>query len=325
MASQPEWRIPVGLQPKSEDFAFDLDATRNSVVAVTSHVPEEAFTAETLGTLRQGNGVVIREDGLILTIGYLINEAEDIWLRANDGRAFQGHVLAYDQETGFGLLQALAHLDLPALRLGSSADARVGDVVVVAGAGGKEKSIAAHIAAKQEFAGYWEYVLDEAIYTSPAHPNWGGTAVINEKGELIGLGSLHIEQSEKNDPRRHLNMIVPIDLLKPIFDDLVTLGARRTPPKPWLGVYASEMEDRIVVMGRSQRGPARKADLRNGDIIVAVASQPVSTLAGLYRRIKEQGEAGVQIPLTIYRDGKTFELLVPSSDRSRIFKAPRLH
>ncbi|MFN3892044.1 MAG: S1C family serine protease [Beijerinckiaceae bacterium] len=325
MASQPEWRIPFGLQPKAEDWGFDLDNALMSVVSVTSHVPEEAFTAETLGTLRQGNGVVIREDGLILTIGYLLTEAEDIWLRANDGRTFQGHVLAYDQETGFGLVQALAHLDLPALPLGSSANARVGDAVIVAGAGGKEKSVAAHIAAKQEFAGYWEYVLDEAIYTIPAHPNWGGTAVINDKGQLIGIGSLHIEQSESGDQRGHLNMVVPIDLLKPIFDDLVTLGRRRTPPKPWLGLYASEVEDRVVVVGRSQRGPARRADLRNGDIIVAVAGQPISSLAALYRRIKEQGEAGVEIPLTIHRDGKTFELLVPSSDRARMFKAPRLH
>ncbi len=159
----------------------------------------------------------------------------------------------------------------------------------------------------------------------PAHPNWGGTAVINDRGQLIGIGSLHIEQSESADQRGHLNMVVPIDLLKPIFDDLTTLGRRRTPPRPWLGVYASEVEERVVVVGRSQRGPARKADLRNGDIIVAVAGQPISSLAAFYRRIKEQGEAGVEIPLTIHREGKTFELLVPSSDRSRMFKAPKLH
>jgi S1-C subfamily serine protease len=325
MASQPEWKIPFGQQPKAEDYAFDLDTALSSVVAVTSHIPEEAFTAETLGTLRMGNGVVIREDGLILTIGYLITEAEDIWLRANDGRTFQGHVLAYDQETGFGLIQALAHIDLPALPLGSAAESKVGDSVIVGGAGGKEKSIAANIAAKQEFAGYWEYVLDEAIYTVPAHPNWGGTAVINDRGHLIGLGSLHIEESEGAGNRGHLNMIVPIDLLKPILDDLVTIGRRRTPPKPWLGVYASEIEDRIVVVGRSQRGPARKADIRNGDIIVAVAGEPVSSLGSFYRRIKEQGEAGVEIPLTIHREGKTFEVRMQSSDRSRMFKAPKLH
>lgn len=325
MTTQPEWRIPIGLQPKAEDWPFDLETALSSMVALTAHVPEEAFTAETLGTLRSGNGVVIRDDGLILTIGYLITEAEDIWLRANDGRTFPGHVLAYDQETDFGLVQALARLDLPALTIGSSASARSGDPVIVAGAGGREKSVSARIAAKQEFAGYWEYVLDEAIFTIPAHPNWGGTGVIDERGELIGIGSLHLEQGDEDAAKGHLNMVVPIDLLKPIFKDLTTLGRRSAPPRPWLGLYASELEDRVVVVGRSQRGPARKADIRNGDLILAVAGQPVSSLAGLYRSIKQQGEAGVEIPLTILRDGRTLEMRVPSSDRSRMFKTPRLH
>ncbi len=324
MATQPEWRIPPGLQPKAEDYAFDLETALSSVLTLTSHVPEDAFTAETLGSDRSGNGVLIREDGLVLTIGYLITEAEEIWLRANDGRTFPGHMLAYDQETGFGLVQALARLDLPALRIGSSASARVGDPVVVAGAGGREKSVAARIVAKQEFAGYWEYVLDEAIYTLPAHPNWGGTAVIDQKGELIGIGSLHLEQGEDEDTG-HLNMVVPIDLLKPILDELTTLGRRQQAPRPWLGVYASEMEDRVVVVGRSQRGPARKADIRNGDIIVCVAGEPVSSLASFYRLIRAQGDAGVEIPLTIHREGRTFETRVASTDRSRMFKAPRLH
>ncbi|HEY8580029.1 MAG TPA: S1C family serine protease [Beijerinckiaceae bacterium] len=322
---QSEWRIPPGLQPRAEDYAFDLDAALNSVVSLTAHIPEDAFTAETLGALRAGNGVVIREDGLILTIGYLITEAEEIWLRANDGRTFPGHVVAYDQESGFGLVQALAHLDLPALKLGSSAAARVGDPVVFAGAGGRERSVAARIAAKQEFAGYWEYVLDEAIYTVPAHPNWGGGAVIDEKGELIGIGSLHLEQGTEEEARGHLNMVVPIDLLKPILDDLITLGRRSTPPKPWLGLYASEVEDRVVVVGRSQRGPARRADLRNGDIILAVAGQNVGSLAELYRHILALGDAGVEAPLTIHRDGRTFDVHVRSMDRTRMFKAPKLH
>ncbi len=325
MPSQPDWRIPSGLQPKAEDYAYDLETALTSIVSITAHIPEDAFTAETLGTLRAGNGVVIREDGLVLTIGYLITEAEDVWLRASDGRTFPAHVVAYDQETGFGLVQALGHLDLPALPIGQSADARVGDPIVVAGAGGREHCVAARIAAKQEFAGYWEYVLDEAFYTAPAHPNWGGTAVIDEKGELIGIGSLHLEQGEEDGKRGHLNMVVPIDLLKPILADLTTIGQRSTPPKPWLGLYASELEDRVVVVGRSQRGPARKADLRNGDIIVAVAGEPVATLAQLYRGIQAQGDAGVEVPLTVHRDGRTFDVHVRSSDRARMFKAPKLH
>src|SRR5215472_1047267 len=185
MASSSDRKIPPGLQPKPEDYAYNLDQALSAVVGVRSIVPGDAFTAETLGTERAGNGVLIRRDGLVLTIGYLITEAETIWLSLSDGRPVPGHVLGYDQETGFGLVQALARLDLQALSLGQSGNAEVGEQVVVGGAGGRHHSVAAHIAARQEFAGYWEYVLDEAIFTAPAHPNWGGTAVISPKGELI--------------------------------------------------------------------------------------------------------------------------------------------
>jgi S1-C subfamily serine protease len=325
MASASDWKIPPGLQPKPEDYAYDLDQALAAVVGVRSIVPGDAFTAETLGTERAGNGVLIRRDGLVLTIGYLITEAETIWLSFSDGRAVPGHVLGYDQETGFGLLQALARLDLPQLSLGQSSGVEVGEPVVVAGAGGRHHSVAARIAARQEFAGYWEYVLDEAIFTSPAHPNWGGTAVIGAKGDLIGIGSLQFEQpgpSGKNEP---LNMIVPIDLLKPIFDDLLTLGQRNRPPRPWLGLYATEVDNRVVVVGMTNRGPAKRSDLRTGDVVLAVGGQEVNDLAGLFRRIWSLGDAGVEVPLTIYREGQAMELRVPSADRKRFLKSPRLH
>src|SRR5262249_43453710 len=161
---------------------------------------------------------------LVLTIGYLITEAETIWLSLGDGRVIPGHAVAYDQVTGFGLVQALARVDLPALPLGRSASVPLGEHVVVAGAGGRERSVAARVVAKQEFAGYWEYVLDEAIFTSPAHPHWGGAALIGPAGDLLGIGSLQLEQSRGNGEGEHINMIVPIDLLKPIIDDLFALG-----------------------------------------------------------------------------------------------------
>ncbi|MBN9083305.1 MAG: signal protein PDZ [Rhizobiales bacterium 62-17] len=325
MPSQPEWRLPSSLQPKAHDYVFDLDDALLSVVALTARVPEEAFTAETLGTERVGNAVLINDRGLFLTIGYLITEAEEVWLRSNDGRTFAGTVIGYDQESGFGLVQALARLDLPHLPLGNSASARAGDAVIVAGAGGREHSVAARIVAKQEFAGYWEYVLDEAIYTAPAHPNWGGTALISETGELLGIGSLHLEQGGDKGERGHLNMIVPIDLLKPILDDLVRLGRRSVPPRPWLGIYAAEIEDKVVVVGRSQRGPARRAELKNGDIVIAIGGKPINSLAQLYRTIYAQGDAGCDIPMTLHRDGVTFDVSVRSGDRTQMFKAPKLH
>jgi len=261
----------------------------------------------------------------VLTIGYLITEAEEVWLTRQDGRVVAAHPLAYDQETGFGLVQALARLELPALPIGQSKSAKVGDAVVVAGAGGRKHSVVARIAAKQEFAGNWEYVLDEAIFTAPAHPNWGGTAVIGPAGELIGIGSLQLERAREKGPNEHLNMIVPIDDLKPILDDLLKFGRPNRPPRPWLGLYATEIEDKIVVVGLATRGPAQAADIRTGDIILAVAGREVSELATMFRKVWSLGDAGVDVPLLIYRDGRTFEVTIPSGDRTRFLKGPSLH
>jgi S1-C subfamily serine protease len=234
-------------------------------------------------------------------------------------------VLAYDQETGFGLVQALARLGLPVLPLGQSRATKVGDAVVVAGAGGRKHSVVARIAAKQEFAGNWEYVLDEAIFTAPAHPFWGGTAMIGRAGELLGIGSLQVQQVRESGTPEPLNMIVPIDILKPILDDLVTLGRPNHPPRPWLGLNATEIDDKIVIARLSTGGPARRANLRTGDIVLAVADREVSDLAGFFRRVWSLGKAGVEVPLTIYRDGRTFEARVTSGDRNRFLKGPSLH
>jgi S1-C subfamily serine protease len=324
MASLGDWKISAAVQPKPEDYGYDLEAALASVVGLRAIIPSDAFTAETLGTERAGNGVLIR-DGLVLTIGYLITEAESIWLHLNDGRTVPGHALGFDQETGFGLVQPLGRFDLPTLRIGSSGVLQVGERVVVGGAGGRQRSVAARVAGRQEFAGYWEYVLDEAIFTAPSHPQWGGTALIGAAGDLLGIGSLQLEQGGEKSKNEHLNMIVPIDLLKPIFDDLLKFGRPNRPPRPWLGVYSTEIEDKIVIMGIAPRGPAQRADLRTGDIVLAIADEDVSDLASFYRRLWSLGDAGVEVPLTIYRDGDTFDVRVNSTDRARLLKAPRLH
>ena len=325
MPSVSEWKVPPALQPKAEDYSYDLDHALASIVGIRSIIPGDAFSAQTLGTERMGNGVIIRSNGLVLTIGYLITEAETIWLHLIDGRTVPGHAMAYDQVTGFGLVQALARLDLPELPLGQSGAAQLGERVVVGGAGGRQRSVAARIVGKQEFAGYWEYVVDEAIFTGPAHPNWGGTGVINSAGELLGIGSLQLEQAREAGQSQHLNMIVPIDLLKPILEDCLTIGRPNRPPRPWLGLYATEVEDKVVIVGLADNGPAQRAKLRTGDLVVSVGGQEVSTLAGLFRRIWAQGEAGVEVPMLIYRDGKTFEVKVQSSDRNRFLKRPSMH
>jgi S1-C subfamily serine protease len=324
MSSSSDWEMPIAVQPRPESYAYDLEAALSAMVGLRALVPADAFTAETLGTERTGNGVLIR-DGVVLTIGYLITEAETVWLHLGDGRAVQGHVLAYDQETGFGMVQALARLGLPTLPIGNSHAAKVGDPVVVAGSGGRRHSVTARIVAKQEFAGNWEYVLDEAIFTLPAHPFWGGTAMIGAAGELLGIGSLQVQQVGESGTPEPLNMIVPIDLLKPILEDLITLGRPNHPPRPWLGLNATEIDDKVVVARVSNGGPARRANLRTGDIVLAVAGRAIDDLASFFRKVWSLGQAGVEVPLTIHREGRTFEVRVTSGDRNRFLKGPSLH
>jgi len=323
MASLVEWKVPQSVQPRAEDYSYDLERALSSVVGLHSLVPPDAFTADTLGTERAGNGVLI-DDGLALTIGYLITEAETVWLHLGDGRVVEGHALGFDQETGFGLVQALGKIDLPSLGIGSSKTVEVGERVVVGGAGGRTRSLAGRVAAKQEFAGYWEYLLEEAIFTYPAHPNWGGTALISNEGKLVGIGSLQLERAREGK-NEHLNMIVPIDLLAPILDDLRKFGRANRPLRPWLGLYSTEIEDRIVVVGIAPKGPAARAEIKTGDVIVAVKGERVSTLADLYRKIWSLGHVGAEVPLTLYREGVTFDVRVNSSDRAKFLKGPRLH
>ena len=323
MAALTEWKVPLSAQPRAEDYSYDLERALSSVVGLHSIIPPDGFTAETLGAERAGNGVLI-DDGLVLTIGYLITEAATVWLHLGDGRVVEGHALALDQETGFGLVQALGPIDLPVLPIGSSRAAEIGERVVIGGAGGRTRSLAGRIAAKQEFAGYWEYVLNEAIFTSPAHPNWGGTALISPQGELIGIGSLQLERAREGK-NEHLNMVVPIDLLPPILDDLRKFGRVNKPPRPWLGLYSTEIEDKIVAVGIAPKGPVARAELKTGDVILAVKGENVSSLAAFYRKVWSLGQAGVEVPLTLYREGVTFDVRVNSSDRQKFLKAPRMH
>jgi len=319
------------VQPKPEDYDYELDRALSAVVGIRALVPPDAFTAEILGTERVGHGALIRNDGIVLTIGYLVTEAETVWISLSGGNTVPGHVLGYDQESGFGVVQALAHLDSPVLPLGRSSLAETGIRVVVGGAGGRKRSVASRIIAKQEFSGYWEYVLDEAIFTAPAHPFWGGTAMIGPAGDLLGIGSLQIQQASSNPVAQatrqgdDANMIVPIDLLKPIFEDLITIGRPNRPPRPWLGLYATEIGNSVAILGLASRGPAQKAGLRAGDIVLSVAGTNATDLAGLFRRIWALGEAGVMVPLTINREGRTFDVSIRSVDRRRLLKGPVLH
>jgi S1-C subfamily serine protease len=323
MPSLTEWKVPPANQPRASDYAFDLDRTLASVIGLHSIIPNDAFLADNLGTERAGSGVLI-DHGLVLTIGYLITEAEAVWLHLGDGRVVQGHALGADPESGFGLVQALGPIDLDPVPLGSSASADIGDRVVLGGAGGRTRSVASRIAAKQEFAGYWEYMLDEALFTHPAHPNWGGAGLISNRGELIGIGSLQLER-ESEGKSEHVNMVVPIDLLKPVLDDLRKFGRVNRPARPWLGMYSAEIENKIVVVGISAKGPAARAELKAGDVILAVNGEKVSSQTQFYRKLWSLGPAGVDVPLTVYHEGVTFNVVLASTDRAKMLKVPILH
>lgn len=311
-------------RPKQQDYEYDLDRVYASLVGIKTAIPDDAFTADVLGTDRSGNGVVIREDGLVLTIGYLVTEAEQVWITDNFGRAVAGHVLGYDQETGFGLVQALGHLDLPALPFGDSDQLEEGDPVVLAGVGGSKAAIAAEVMAIREFAGYWEYLLDKAIFTAPAHQNWGGCGLIGPDGSLLGIGSLMVQQTTE-DGAVDGNMVVPINLLKPILDQLTAYGRVEKPSRPWLGLFGTEIQDQVVVAALSENGPADEADIQVGDIVVAVDDERVRSLAEFFRHVWALGDAGVTVPLSLARDGEILSANVRSISRDQLLKSPALH
>lgn len=302
-----------------------LESAVSAVVGLSSRIPEGAFTADILGRERAGHGVVISPDGIVATVGYLITEATEVWLRTRDGQSFPAHVLGFDQDSGIGLVQALTREKLSSVELGDSDDARPGREVVVAGHGGSSQIIAASVVGRREFAGYWEYVLDEAIFTAPAHPNWGGAAVLGHTGRLLGIGSLHVGHRGDDGVALDLNMVIPINLLKPIMNDIVRFGRVQKPARPWLGLYASDEGGRITIMGASSRAPAARAGIRRGDIVRAVGETPVTTLQDFFRAIWRIGDAGVEVPLQIERAQGKVVVRVQSGDRRDYLKGPVLH
>ena len=317
--------VPGAFRPRHGAYGFDVDQALRSVLALQARVPADAFTAEVLGTERVGNAVVIGPER-VLTIGYLVTEAEEVTLTTAEGREVPAHVLGVDADTGFGLLHALEPLDLPGLPLGDSRQLKRGAPVIVAGAGGASHALAAAVTAREPFAGYWEYALDAALFAAPAHPHWSGAALIGEAGELLGIGSLHVEgrgegKGASTEPQ---NMFVPIELLAPILDD-VACGRIAHPPRPWLGVFCQEIENHVVVVGASPGSPARKAELARGDIIHAVAGEVVDDLGDFYRKMWALGAPGVDVPLVLQREGDVFGVVLASVDRRKLLKARRLN
>ena len=299
--------------------SMTVDKLLQAVVKVHTRVPAEARTARGLGTEREGSGVIIAKDGLIVTIGYLILEAIEIEVVDHRGRTRPAEFVGYDHDSGFGLIRMRDAGGAEPLEFGDSAKLAERQPVMVATFAGAKDAIPAVVVSRREFAGYWEYLLDKAIFTSPPHYNWGGAALIGADGRLLGIGSLIVGDAVKGEQVPG-NMFVPIDLLKPIMGDLLTKGRAARRPKPWLGMHTEEVRGRVFVIRVTAAGPAEKAGIEPGDIVIGIGDAGVSSMADLYRKVWALGKAGVEVPLKILHGADVQELVVHSADRYQFLK-----
>jgi S1-C subfamily serine protease len=305
---------PPAARPRAEQTVDAL-----SVVKLRSKAVSDARSNRTLGPLREGTGVVIDADGLVLTIGYLILEAETVELSTADGTAFPAAVVGYDSATGFGLVKSLQPLPIKPVQFGQSSSVAIRDPVLIVGFDGVAP---AYVVSRRPFAGYWEYLLDEAIYTAPATVNWSGAALLSREGKLLGIGSLSVNDAIGPGSQVAGNLFVPIDLLNPLLPDLVARGQSAAPPRPWLGVRTQEVHGNVIVTQVSPESPAEAA-VQPGDVIVAVAGQVIGGQADFYVRLWARGAAGVEIPLDVLRQGRIQRVTVKSIDRRTYYRSRR--
>ena len=300
----------------------DQDAKEilKAIVKIRSVIPKGAVTASTLGTEREGNGVVIDSEGYVLTIGYLIVEAEAIEVIGPEDKPVSANFVGYDHNTGFGLLRTEKPLNVVPIKLGQSSTVKAGDPILVAGHGGTDSAIAGRVISRKEFAGYWEYLLEDAIYTAPAYTNFGGAALISPDGQLLGIGSLFSQIVIPGLGSISCNIFVPIDLLNPILSDLKTTGRPRKVPRPWLGINAEEAHDRVFITKVISGGPAERDGVQPGDLILSVKGKAVNGLADFYRKVWALGNAGIDVSLGILRGIQIRDVTVHSVDRYQFLR-----
>jgi len=300
---------PASAQPASvEDLV-------GAVVRIKTFINPDGRSVSNLGREREGSGILIDENGLVLTIGYLMVEAHAAEITTSTGRTVPASVVGYDHDTGLGLLRTIEPLKLKALPIGKAGDLKTGDPVLVSSFGGVGMVAAVRVASRRVFAGSWEYMVDNAIFTSPPHPQWSGAALINREGKLVGVGSLIVGDASGNKDNSPGNMFVPIDVLMPIFGDLLADGRVAGPGKPWLGMNADEMAGRLMVTRVTPESPAEKAGLRRGDVVVGIGGEAITTLPDFYRKLWSLGSAGVNVPLDVVQGGNSRRIDVPSVHR----------
>ena len=312
-APPPAPSAPPGARAQQE---MTVDAL--SVVKLRSRAVADARSVATLGTQREGTGIVIDASGLVLTIGYLVLEAETVELSTADGTTFPATVVGYDAASGFGLVRAVGPLPTKPVQVGNSSRLAAREPVLIVGFDGVAP---AYVVSRRRFVGYWEYLLEDAIYTAPATVNWQGAALLDRERRLVGVGSLAIPDSVGPGTAVPGNLFVPIDQLKPVLADLVARGRPAGPARPWLGVSTQDAEGNVIVTRLASDSPADKAPLRVGDVIVAVGGQTIRGQADFYTRLWASGAAGREIVLDVLRDGSIQRVTVKSIDRDLYYRA----
>ena len=296
------------------------DEILSAVVAVHAKSLPNARSADTLGNERRGSGALIR-DGYVLTIGYLVIEAQSVQVVGAEGKTVPAAVAAYDHASGFALLRLLAPFPAKPLPLGDSAAVAEGDPVLAVSALAAEGPTLVRVVSRRPFAGSWEYQLDSAIYTYPPVPEWSGAPLISGKGELIGIGSLIVRDADGPGEDAPGNMFVPVETLKPVLEELIAQGRRKEPARPWLGVNTEQVRGHLFITRVSPEGPAERAGRRAGDLVLGVAGEPVSTLEDFYRRLWAQGAAGAEIGLRVLQGAQVKDVKVKSIDRQSYFRS----
>lgn len=312
--------LPVQAEARAPRARLDVDALMGAVVRVKMKAVEGARSSATLGPSREGSGVVIDERGHILTIGYIVTEADSIEVVTIGNRTVAATLAAYDHASGFGLLRATSPLGVAPMALGNSDALAVREPVMILPAGGQETAMLASVMSRRQFTGSWEYLLEAAIFTSPPTMQWAGAALVNREGKLVGIGSLLVRDTVEPGIPLPGNMFVPVETVKPVLAELIDKGRRNAPAMPWIGLATEESQGRLFVVRVSPEGPAEKAGLRPGDIVMGVGADSVGSQAEFYRRLWAQGAAGTEVRLKVLQGPNLRDIGIRSIDRQAYFK-----
>ncbi len=326
LALEPAWAATVA--PDSTETAMAAFSRANAaVVGVRVAVADDARSAETLGKERTGSGVVIGPDGLILTIGYLMLEAQSILIVTQDNKSLPARAVAYDLATGFGLIRPVLPLrGIEPVALGSAKDLQPGQPLMAATGGqgnGEEGDVSmTQLVSRRPFSGYWEYHIEAAVFTSPPIGNHSGAPLFNHKGELIGIGSLLVGDAMGGNRRLPGNMFVPVDLLKPILSEMQQTGTTKVSRRPWLGLSSTEQGGRVQIIRVSSDSPAQLAGLEPGDLVLAVDGTKVATLETFYKKLWDRARPDAEISLTVLQGADIKTIVLKPVDRMNTMRKP---